>query len=113
MNSKPNGSIASTIERLANSRYCAAVGLRLQCPPLALAKLKESRNDVKNNKIRLLALETPVHLNKSLKHFNEGIRQAALGVFLTSGLLAQTGTITDVFTLPDMPLAAFQNAYLP
>jgi hypothetical protein len=52
-------------------------------------------------------------MNNSLSIFKGGIRQAALGVFLTTGLLAQSAAITDVFELPDISLGGFQNNYLP
>ena len=50
---------------------------------------------------------------KNKKICLEGIRQGALGALLATGLLAQTATVTDVFTLPPIPLADFQNTYLP
>src|SRR6266487_6847890 len=52
-------------------------------------------------------------MNNSVKIFNEGIRRAAVSVFLTTGLWAQSATVTDVFTLPPIPLGDFQNTYLP
>jgi Esterase-like activity of phytase len=60
-----------------------------------------------------LTPSTQLKMNNCVKHFHEGLRQAALGALLTGGLLAQTATITDVFTLPDnIPLGDFQNSYL-
>lgn len=52
-------------------------------------------------------------MNICLKNFKQGICNPGLSVFLATGLWAQTGTVTDVFVLPDIPLADFQNTYLP
>src|SRR5262245_59403705 len=68
---------------------------------------------MEDTKICIVAASTRIQMNSAFKIFKEGMRQAALGGLVTASLWAQGATVTDVFTLPSIPLADFQNTYLP